>query len=67
MVLLKKDILWYKQLNHYNIMPLRDCFLINAKLHLLKPYALFGKEFTFMNIKSDVIIKNQYVIREVCL
>jgi serine/threonine protein kinase len=37
-----KDTLWYKQLNHINLMPLRDCFLVDTKLHLIKPYASVG-------------------------
>ncbi|UJR09156.1 hypothetical protein I4U23_013404 [Adineta vaga] len=37
-----KDISWYKQLNHQNLMSIRDCFLLDTKLHLVKPYASFG-------------------------
>ncbi|CAF5109779.1 unnamed protein product [Rotaria magnacalcarata] len=37
------DISWYKQFNHFNLMSLKDCFLIDTKLNLVKPYASFGK------------------------
>ena len=40
----QKDILWYRHLNHPNLMSLRDCFLMNTKLHLIKPHAAFGRE-----------------------
>ncbi|CAF1399294.1 unnamed protein product [Rotaria magnacalcarata] len=52
-----KDILWYKQLNHYNLMSLRDCFLIDTKLHLVKPYASFGS-------CADLLCSHPFGIRE---
>ncbi|CAF1093516.1 unnamed protein product [Adineta steineri] len=52
-----KDILWYKQLNHYNLMSLRDCFLIDTKLHLIKPYASFGS-------CADLLSVHPFGIRE---
>ncbi|CAF3988923.1 unnamed protein product [Rotaria sordida] len=52
-----QDILWYKQLNHYNLMSLRDCFLIDTKLHLVKPYASFGS-------CADLLRAHPFGIRE---
>ncbi|CAF1100309.1 unnamed protein product [Adineta ricciae] len=52
-----RDILWYKQLNHQNLMSLRDCFLIDTKLHLVKPYASFGS-------CTDLLFAHPFGVRE---
>ncbi|CAF3313208.1 unnamed protein product [Rotaria socialis] len=43
------DISWYKQFNHFNLMSLKDCFLIDTKLNLVKPYASFGSCADLLN------------------
>ncbi|CAF3026360.1 unnamed protein product [Rotaria sp. Silwood2] len=52
-----KDISWYQQLNHLNLMSLKDCFLIDTKLNLIKPYASFGS-------CADLLNSNPYGICE---
>lgn len=52
-----KDILWYKQLNHSNLMTLTNCFLLDTKLCLIKPFATFGS-------CSDLLAQNPFGIRE---
>jgi len=53
-------------------MSLKDCFLIDTKLYLIKPYASFGKiEISFKNSNNsfkgsctDLLNSNPYGIRE---
>ncbi|CAF3597710.1 unnamed protein product [Adineta steineri] len=52
-----KELSWYKQFDHTNLMSLKDCFLFDTKLYLLKPYAPFGS-------CADLLNTNPYGIRE---
>lgn len=50
-----KNILWYKQLNHTNLMSIHDCFLLDTKLYLIKPYASLGSCSDLLTIHSSGI------------
>ncbi|CAF0870008.1 unnamed protein product, partial [Didymodactylos carnosus] len=52
-----KEISWYGQLSHINLMSMRECFIIDSKLYFIKTYAQFGS-------CRDILHSNPFGIRE---